>query len=447
MAAPRLPFLYPNLLRSVRACEPTTYRSIRFPPPPQQASHQKSSGPFSAFHTSQRCDAESFHQRYGPAAEPRIPPPPKPKDVVSPEAQQSTPKKDQAQADRKSEKSKLSEPQDVKDTGKEAKTDTGSKKSSPSSVSASSTNISAELPSQASGDPAQKAGIEAAASPDSAVDEQKADSSKGPQDFVFQMPGPISSSSPEGEAPSQSPPSENSQQQKPPHLSPGPYVHHFDTYTLVKDLGRSGFTEEQSVSIMKAIRGLLADNLELARKGLISKSDVENETYLFQAACSELRNSVLASRNTTIQAQRSERAQLQHELDILTQRMTQELAGLKDDLKEMFNDQKISTRELQRTLDTAIQELNYQITVSLNSDGKSEVEGLRWILTRRAALAIATSASMIILALRYSSYKHHEKENAAKGAAAEAKLNNQPPADTSLPPISRPESMTTEPIG
>ncbi|OJD25079.1 hypothetical protein ACJ73_03557 [Blastomyces percursus] len=452
MAAPRLPLLYPNLLRSVRACEPTTYRSIRFPPPPQQASHKKNSGPFAAFHTSKRCHAETFHQRYGPAAEPRIPPPPKPKDAVSPEAQQSTPKKDQAQAGKKSEKSEKStpsEPQDVKDTGKEAKPDAGSKKSSPSSgVSASATNISAELPFQGSGDAAQKAGIDAAASPGPAADEQKVDSSKGTQDFVFQMPGPLSSSSPEGETPSQSPPSENSQQEKPPHLSPRPYVHHFDTYSLVKDLGRSGFTEEQSVSIMKAIRGLLADNLELARKGLISKSDVENETYLFQAACSELRNSVQASRNTTIQAQRSERAQLQHELDILTQRMTQELAGLKDDLKEMFNDQKISTRELQRSLDTAIQELNYQITVSLNSDGKSEVEGLRWILTRRAALAIATSASMIILALRYSSYKHREKENAAKGAAvSEVKLNDQPSADPSLPPISRLESMTTEPIG
>ena len=58
----------------------------------------------------------------------------------------------------------------------------------------------------------------------------------------------------------------------------------------------------------------------------------------------------------------------------------------------MFNDQKIWTKELQRSLDTALQELNYQITVSLNSDGKSEVEGLRWILTRRAAIAIATSA-------------------------------------------------------
>jgi hypothetical protein len=169
-------------------------------------------------------------------------------------------------------------------------------------------------------------------------------------------------------------------------------VHHFDTYTLVKSLSNGGFTEEQSVQMMKAIRGLLADNLDVARRALYSKSDFENEAYLFRAACSELRNSLQASRNAEIQAQRSRRAQLQHEADILSQRFNQELSGLSDNLKEMFNNQKISTRELQRTQDTAIQELNYKIMVSLHSDGRSQVEGLRWVLTRRAALTIATCA-------------------------------------------------------
>lgn len=146
---------------------------------------------------------------------------------------------------------------------------------------------------------------------------------------------------------------------------------------------------------MKAIRSILADNLELARASLTSKSDVENEQYLFKAACSELQQSLQTARNAEIQRQRSSRTQLQHEVDILSQRLNQELTGLKDDLKGMFNDHKMTTRELMRSLDTAIQELNYKITVNLNSDGKSEVEGLRWILTRRAASAVATSAGRI----------------------------------------------------
>ena len=65
----------------------------------------------------------------------------------------------------------------------------------------------------------------------------------------------------------------------PPHLEPAPYVHHFDTYTLVKDLSKGGFTDDQSVTIMKAVRSLLAVNLDIAKEGLVSKSDVENVRF------------------------------------------------------------------------------------------------------------------------------------------------------------------------
>ena len=91
---------------------------------------------------------------------------------------------------------------------------------------------------------------------------------------------------------------------------------------------------------------------------------------------------------------RIERAHLQHEVDILNQRLTQDSVTLKDDLRGMFNDRKMAVRMEQRAMDSAIQELNYKITVALNSDSRGEVEGLRWVLTRRAALAIAGMACM-----------------------------------------------------
>lgn len=63
---------------------------------------------------------------------------------------------------------------------------------------------------------------------------------------------------------------------KPPHLQAPPYVHHFDTYTIVRDLKKGGFTHDQSVTLTKAVRGLLGVNLDIARQGLVSKSDMEN---------------------------------------------------------------------------------------------------------------------------------------------------------------------------
>jgi hypothetical protein len=68
---------------------------------------------------------------------------------------------------------------------------------------------------------------------------------------------------------------------KPPHLQAPPYVHHFDTYTLVQQVEAGGFSLDQSITAMKAVRGLLALNLDVAKAGLVSKSDVENVSFPF----------------------------------------------------------------------------------------------------------------------------------------------------------------------
>jgi hypothetical protein len=53
---------------------------------------------------------------------------------------------------------------------------------------------------------------------------------------------------------------------------------------------------------------------------------------------------------------------------------------------------------------TQIQELNYKISVALNSDARGSVEGMRWLLTRRAAMALAISSLMVVGTLNYSRY-------------------------------------------
>lgn len=102
---------------------------------------------------------------------------------------------------------------------------------------------------------------------------------------------PVSSQQPGTNAPQsfapletvlQMPPPERQDQEnatKSPHLQTPPYVHHFDTYTLVQQVEAGDFTAEQSITAMKAVRGLLARNLDVAKAGLVSKSDVENVSY------------------------------------------------------------------------------------------------------------------------------------------------------------------------
>lgn len=154
--------------------------------------------------------------------------------------------------------------------------------------------------------------------------------------------------------PLERPPTDTPANSDMPHLVPPPYVHHFDSYTLVKRIEEGGFTPNSSVEMMKIVRALLAENLDVAQHGLVSKSDVENETYLFQAACSELRTEIQNARKTNDEKMRMQRTILQHEVDILNQKLTQDLASLKDDLRGMFNDRKMEVRMEQRAMESAV---------------------------------------------------------------------------------------------
>ncbi|RDA92878.1 hypothetical protein CP533_2898 [Ophiocordyceps camponoti-saundersi (nom. inval.)] len=187
-------------------------------------------------------------------------------------------------------------------------------------------------------------------------------------------------------------------------MAPPPYVHHFDSYSLVKQLQGGGYTQQQATTAMKGIRTLLALNLDVAQESLVSKSDVENESYLFTAACSELSTEIKNNRRLQHEQTRQQRTLLQHEMDILTQSLNQELLTLNDSVRGMFNDRTMAVREEQKAVESAIQKINYKMSILLSSDCKSEIEGLRWVLIRRSVLGILFMAMLALAVLRYASY-------------------------------------------
>ncbi|KIV77007.1 hypothetical protein PV11_08847 [Exophiala sideris] len=374
MATPRLSFLYPNFLRAVRACEPTTYQSIRFPPASKY--NRKTN-----LHTSAHRRQDAIPQRYGPAAGSGLPPPPKPEEPLTPKEDAQQPK----EAAQKPPHHKTSHTE--ADTGQ----DDPQESNTPSDYvdEASMTKTRGQIK----------------------PDEQDKLENKE-LDMVLSIPSP----------------SEVKGKDSPihPHLEPPPYEHHFDTYGLVQQLAEeNAYTIRQAERLMKAIRLMLSLNLDVAKEGLVSKSDIDNESYLFRAACAELKTTLQATRHSETLKQRSQRAQLQHEFDILNQKVTQDLLTLKEELKGFFNDRKMMLQEDKRKIDSKISELNYEITVLLNSDAKSDVEGLRWVLTRRAALAIGACAFMIISALNYSSIRGREKDEAEKKRKALQKAQDE----------------------
>lgn len=216
---------------------------------------------------------------------------------------------------------------------------------------------------------------------------------------------------------------EAAQRPRPPHIDAPDYVHHFDTYGLVKRLEDGGWSQAQAITIMKATRTTLSENIDLARNALVSKSNVENEAYLFRAACSELHTEIMTKRRAEAERARTERTRLEHEVDILSQRMSQDSGNMKDELKGMFDDRKMGVQNEQRDIERKIQELNYRITVLLNSDSRSDVEGVRWIITKRAGVALLTCVLMILGSIKFASTaatwaEEEKKRNAAVAASS-----------------------------
>ncbi|KAI9741970.1 MAG: hypothetical protein M1834_000359 [Cirrosporium novae-zelandiae] len=378
MAVARPPFSYTTFQRLIRSCEPSVSR-------PWRDSTSGLRQPRAGFRSSAKLAAPDTQSHgYGSTAASGLPPPLPPKKIWP----SVTPSKLVNEAAKKPEPRSDQKPQQAPDEksddrlgaasqgNKDAKdiVDGNAQKPPPTSIE----NLAAESEKQISQ-------LKAEVSKSLDQDESK------PVSTVLAVASPAST---------------RYESRKHPHLEPPPYVHHFDTFTLVRDLEKGGFRQAEAVTLMKAVRNLLDENLHVAQDGLISKSDVENENYLFRAACSELRTTIQTSRASASQQQHTERAHLQHDVDILTQRMTQELATLKDEIKGMFNDRKMATRMEQKTMESKIQELNYKITVLLSGETKSHIEGLRWVITRRVAMTIASVFRMSLLtvpslALRY----------------------------------------------
>ncbi|KAK6077164.1 MOZ protein represents a chromatin-associated acetyltransferase [Seiridium cupressi] len=370
MSTARLTFLYPHLFRSIRLGEPAVVQTAktRCRKPVTQRR------PCAATFTTSARSKEAVFERHGKAVEP-IPVPPGAVKLPQPE----NPKAAEAETHQRKDAAAVEEI-----TNEE----------NPESLKEEEDIQSIRKATQGSG-----AVKEFSPTPQQKAAEEKMQSS-GPMDAVLHMP----------------PPGETAH----PHIAKPPYVHHFDTYTLVKQLEGGGYSKEQAITIMKAVRGLLAQNLDIAQEGLVSKSDVDNETYLFNAACSELSSEVVNNQRQADEESRQKRTFLQHEVDILTQKLSQDLMTLRDDVKGMFNDRKMTVREEQRRMEGAIQQVNLDISVTLTSDAKSEIEGLRWVLIRRSVLGILFMAVMTLGTIRYATYVNHEKKREADEKAREA---------------------------
>lgn len=245
MASMRLTFLYPHLFRSIRVGEPAVVHTAR-----QRCTPTRQTPGNAAFTTTIH-RKQRLVRRHGKAVEPLLPPGETLEDV-----RVYVPEKDAVptlNAKRGDGAGKSDGHVDTKDGSS-----SNLEESSSSSAPLSDETVQALLPAGERVEKSDNSGAGLTPMQQAAANTEDPNSSL---ERILHMGPPSDPSPSESEL---------------PQLHPPPYVHHFDSYTLVKQVEDGGFTPEQSVTAMKAVRGLLAHNLDIAKGGLVSKSDVEN---------------------------------------------------------------------------------------------------------------------------------------------------------------------------
>src|SRR5690606_3188538 len=132
---------------------------------------------------------------------------------------------------------------------------------------------------------------------------------------------------------------------------------------------------------------------------------------LFNAACSELRNEIYALHRSATEEMRVQRAAVKAEYEATATRFGQEIHEYRNAMQGMFDERKMEVRGEHRAMENKIQELNYKITVMIQSELKSDVEALRWVTTRRGLLAIGTLALIVVVGIKLNTKKKDDKKD------------------------------------
>nr|CAG8527220.1 5301_t:CDS:2 [Entrophospora candida] len=145
----------------------------------------------------------------------------------------------------------------------------------------------------------------------------------------------------------------NTQQTDPFILQPESNTqYNFNTYKVVKDLEGQGLTRGQANSIMRCMEAVLINSLKI-RSELLSKVELENETYHYKAELTDFRIELEVSRKKNQTA------------------LMAEIASIQRDNKMAI----------------AIQEVNNKFIIA-SGDIRTRIEAVKWEMTRLVFMGV-----------------------------------------------------------
>lgn len=166
-----------------------------------------------------------------------------------------------------------------------------------------------------------------------------------------------------------------------------PYI---DTYAVYKRLIEAGFTPTQCDELINLLIAQLNTKLSKLSTKYSQIYELENEQYLFESAQQELGVDITRNRESHINEAINLIHALERDYTVLSDELNNHLIEMKNDIEIAINDQKSENTLLSKRIMLRIQETNHKITTEITMAMRSEIESLRWHLSRWGVITILT---------------------------------------------------------
>ncbi|KAI0817488.1 DUF1640-domain-containing protein [Xylaria sp. FL0064] len=121
--------------------------------------------------------------------------------------------------------------------------------------------------------------------------------------------------------------------------------HHFDTLKFVQRLQSEGFTEDQSVAMMKVLNDVIEESIQNLTRTMVLREDAAKATYTQKVDFAKLRSELLSADSTESNATRAAHERLTNDITKLNSRLRDEIGRTQASVRLDLNLEKGRIRE------------------------------------------------------------------------------------------------------
>ncbi|KAI0397891.1 hypothetical protein F5Y17DRAFT_295601 [Xylariaceae sp. FL0594] len=121
--------------------------------------------------------------------------------------------------------------------------------------------------------------------------------------------------------------------------------HHFDTLKFVQRLQSEGFTEDQSVAMMKVLNDVIEESIRNLTRTMVLREDAAKATYTQKVDFAKLRSELLSADSTESNATRAAHERLTNDITKLNSRLRDEIGRTQASVRLDLNLEKGRIRE------------------------------------------------------------------------------------------------------